>query len=121
MPGRCRRRRKHASLTLRQRVRTHVQQSLSACAFWPLNARPLCAHARSQSLHAGDLVLWDKNGNGYYVMPKNRWYVESGRYDEKGAGGGLGQWDRDHHYDVWGKVCARGCVLRFNMQLAISC
>lgn len=80
---------------------------------------------RYQSLHAGDLVVWDKNGNGYYVMPKNRWYVESGRYDEKNAGGGLGQWDRDHHYDVWGKVCARGyradgCVLHIEMQLLIS-
>ena len=93
--------------------------------FWPLTAGQLCVHARSQSLHAGDLVLWDKNGNGYYIMPKNRWYVESGRYDEKNAGGGLGQWDRDHHYDVWGKVCARGfraagCVMRINMQLVIS-
>ncbi len=57
-----------------------------------------------QTLAAGDLVKWDPNGNGYYIYPKARWYVESGRYDEKGAGGGLGQWDRDHHYDVWGKV-----------------
>ena len=59
-----------------------------------------------QALKAGDLITWDPNGNGYYIKPKNRWYVEAGRYDEKGAGGGLGQWDRDHHYDVWGKVCA---------------
>lgn len=58
-----------------------------------------------QCLKAGDLVTWDPNGNGYYVMPHNKWYVEAGRYDEKGAGGGLGQWDRDHHFDVWGKVC----------------
>ena len=63
-----------------------------------------------QALKAGDLITWDPNGNGYYIKPKNRWYVEAGRYDEKGAGGGLGQWDRDHHYDVWGKVCFRNCV-----------
>jgi hypothetical protein len=57
-----------------------------------------------QCLKAGDLVTWDPNGNGYYVFPRNKWYVESGKYDERNAGGGLGQWDRDHHYDVWGKV-----------------
>ncbi|MGB1602863.1 MAG: hypothetical protein ACPIOQ_59580 [Promethearchaeia archaeon] len=54
-------------------------------------------------MKAGDLITWDPNGNGYYIKAKNRWYTEDGRYDEKGAGGGLGQWDRDHHYDVWGK------------------
>ncbi len=57
-----------------------------------------------QALKAGDLVTWDPNGNGYYVTPHNKWYVEAGKYDERGAGGGLGQWDRDHHFDVWGKV-----------------
>eukprot|EP00277_Geminigera_cryophila_P009174 CAMPEP_0179409068 /NCGR_PEP_ID=MMETSP0799-20121207/2479_1 /TAXON_ID=46947 /ORGANISM="Geminigera cryophila, Strain CCMP2564" /LENGTH=89 /DNA_ID=CAMNT_0021180671 /DNA_START=457 /DNA_END=726 /DNA_ORIENTATION=- len=55
------------------------------------------------SLKAGDLVTWDPNGNGYYITSANKWYVEAGRYDEKNAGGGLGHWDRDHHYDVWGK------------------
>jgi hypothetical protein len=69
------------------------------CACWYLRVW--------QALKAGDLIQWDPNGNGYYIMPKNRWYVESGKYDEKGAGGGLGQWDRDHHYDVWGKVLTK--------------
>jgi len=77
-----------------------------------------CAYLLSwlQTLHAGDLVTWDPNGNGYYITPANKWFVEAGRYDEKNAGGGLGQWDRDHHYDVWGKVrvsvcsyCVRAC------------
>ena len=61
-------------------------------------------HPGQQALKAGDLIQWDPNGNGYYIMPRNRWFVESGRFDEKNAGGGLGAWDRDHHYDVWGKV-----------------
>ncbi len=68
-------------------------------------------HATTRSMHVSApsprlFARRHPNGNGYYIMPKNRWYVESGRYDEKGAGGGLGQWDRDHHFDVWGKVCA---------------
>lgn len=76
--------------------------TLSLISFLPSS---LCfALSVLQTLAAGDLVKWDPNGNGYYIYPKARWYVESGRYDEKGAGGGLGQWDRDHHYDVWGKV-----------------
>ena len=71
-----------------------------------LAPRPRCPCIpswRQQVLKAGDLITWDPNGNGYYIKAKNRWYTEDGRYDEKGAGGGLGQWDRDHHYDVWGK------------------
>lgn len=74
---------------------------------WFCCSRFPCHNAHSpilQCLKAGDLVTWDPNGNGYYVTPHNKWYVEAGKYDEKGAGGGLGQWDRDHHFDVWGKV-----------------
>jgi len=94
-------------LLAKPRVNVQVRESallrkgcLSAVvliAYTPVHAYLL------QSLKAGDLITWDPNGNGYYITPKNKWYVEAGRYDEKGAGGGLGQWDRDHHYDVWGK------------------
>ncbi|EKX40034.1 hypothetical protein GUITHDRAFT_113770 [Guillardia theta CCMP2712] len=57
---------------------------------------------RLQSKMAGDRIVWDPNGNGYYVYSSKPFWEEWQMYDPN-AGGGLGAWDRDHHYDIWGK------------------